>query len=159
MVCMNAVDINVSKSKNMLCATRLFGEVVIQPFKAGHTERELSHLAKQLKSLDGKTRVVMEATSNYYTRVARTLHEAGIYVTVVHAMLAHDYGNNGLRQAKADKQDAMKLASYAIEHWLTLPQYFPEEDTRLALKTYYRQYQQYSKLKTMLNNNFSSLLG
>jgi hypothetical protein len=39
-----------------------------------------------------------------------------------------------------------------------LPQYFPEEDTRLLLKSCYRQYQQYVKLRTMLKNNLISLL-
>mgnify|MGYP002559028963 CR=1 FL=1 len=34
----------------------------------------------------------------------------------------------------------------------------PEEDTRLMLKTCYRQYQQYSKVQTMLKNNLISLL-
>lgn len=155
---MNAVGIDVSKGKSIVCAMRPFGEVVLQPFEIGHTESELSKLAKQLKSLNGETRVVMEATGNYHTPVARILHEAGIYVTVVNAMLVHDYGNNSLRRAKTDKKDAIKLANYALDRWLTLPQYFPEEDTRLALKTCNRQYQQYSKLKTMLKNNLISLL-
>ena len=36
--------------------------------------------------------------------------------------------------------------------------YIPEEDTRLMLKICYRQYQQYSKVQTMLKNNLISLL-
>lgn len=155
---MNAVGIDVSKGKSMVCAMRPFGEVVIQPFEISHTESELSLLAKRLKSLNGETRVVMEATGNYHTPVAQTLHEAGIYVTVVNAMLVHDYGNNSLRRAKTDKKDAIKLANYALDRWPQLPQYIPEDDTRLALKTCYRQYQQYSKLKTILKNNLIALL-
>ena len=155
---MNAVGIDVSKGKSMVCAMRPFGEMVIQPFEIRHTDSELSKLAKQLKSLDGETRVVMEATGSYHTPVARVLHEAGIYVTVVNAMLVHDYGNNSLRRAKTDKKDAIKLANYALDRWNSLPQYFPEEDTRLALKTCYRQYGQYSKLQTMLKNNLIALL-
>lgn len=155
---MNAVGIDVSKGKSMVCAMRPFGEVVIQPFEIRHTDSELSQLAKQLKSLDGETRVVMEATGSYHTPVARVLHEAGIYVTVVNAMLVHDYGNNSLRRAKTDKKDAIKLANYALDRWNALSQYFPEEDTRLALKTCYRQYEQYSKLQTMLKNNLIALL-
>ena len=52
----------------------------------------------------------------------------------------------------------MKLANYGLDHWLTLPRYVPEEDTRLLLKNCYRQYQQYSKVQTMLKNNLISLL-
>ena len=68
-------------------------------------------------------------------------------------MLVHDYGNNSLRRAKTDKKDAVKLANYGLDHWITLPRYVPEEDTRLMLKSCYRQYQQYSKVQTMLKNN------
>ena len=50
------------------------------------------------------------------------------------------------------------MANYGLDHWRTLPRYIPEEDTRLMLKTCYRQYQQYSKVQTMLKNNLISLL-
>ena len=155
---MNCVGIDVSKGKSMIAVMRPFGEVVISPFEVQHTASELSELAKLLKSLDGETRVVMESTGNYLTPVAWLLHDAGLYVSVVNAMLVHDYGNNSLRRAKTDKKDAVKLANYGLDHWLTLPRYVPEEDTRLLLKNCYRQYQQYSKVQTMLKNNLISLL-
>lgn len=155
---MNCVGIDVSKGKSMIAVMRPFGEVVISPFEVRHTVSELSELAKLLKSLDGETRVVMESTGNYHTPVAWLFHDAGLYVSVVNAMLVHDYGNNSLRRAKTDKKDAVKLANYGLDHWLTLPRYVPEEDTRLLLKNCYRQYQQYSKVQTMLKNNLISLL-
>lgn len=155
---MNAVGIDVSKGKSMIAVMRPFGEVVISPFEISHTDSELSELAKLLQSLDGETRVVMEYTGNYHAPVAWSLSDAGLYVSVVNAMLVHDYGNNSLRRAKTDKKDAVKLANYAIDHWLSLPRYVPEEDTRLMLKNCYRQYAQYSKLRTMLKNNLISLL-
>ena len=155
---MNSVGIDVSKGKSMVAVMRPFGEVVCSPFEVQHTDSELSELAKLLQSLDGETRVVMESTGNYHAPVAWLLHDAGLYVSVVNAMLVHDYGNNSLRRAKTDKKDAIKLANYGLDHWLSLPRYFPEEDTRLMLKNCYRQYQQYSKLQTMLKNNLISLL-
>ena len=142
----------------MIAVMRPFGEVVVSPFEVRHTANELSELAGLLKSLDGETRVVMESTGNYHAPVAWLLHGAGLYVSVVNAMLVHDYGNNSLRRGKTDKKDAVKLANYGLDHWLTLPRYVPEEDTRLMLKTCYRQYQQYSKVQTMLKNNLISLL-
>src|SRR5699024_11553242 len=105
-----------------------------------------------------ETRVGKEATNNYHAPVAWLLHDARLYVSVVNAMLVHDYGNNSLRRAKTDKKDAVKLANYGLDHWLTLPRYVPDEDTRLMLKTCYRQHQQYSKVQTMLKNNLISLL-
>lgn len=123
-----------------------------------HTASELSALAKRLKSLAGETRVVMEATGNYHLPIAMALHEAGIYVSVVNAMLVHDYGNDTLRRAKTDKKDAIKLANYGLDRWLKLPRFFPEEEKRMLLKNCYRQYRQYSKVQTMLRNNLISLL-
>lgn len=155
---MNSVGIDVSKGKSMIAVMRPFGEVVCSPFEVPHTSSELSALAKRLKSLDGETRVVMEATGNYHLPIAVALHEAGIYVSVVNAMLVHDYGNNSLRRAKTDKKDAIKLANYGLDRWLTLPEFSPEAEIRMQLKTCCRQYQQYSKVQTMLNNNLISLL-
>ena len=110
---MNCVGIDVSKGKSMIAVMRPFGEVVVSPFEVRHTANELSELAGLLKSLDGETRVVMEATGNYHAPVAWLLHDAGLYVSVVNAMLVHDYGNNSLRRAKTDKKDAVKLANYS----------------------------------------------
>ena len=155
---MNSVGIDISKGRSTIAVMRPFGEVVISPFEVRHTDSELSELARQLKSLDGETRVVMEATGNYHTPVAKLLHDAGLYVSVVNAKLVHGYGNNDLRRVKTDKKDSVKLANYGLDRWLTLTRYVPEEDTRLLLKNCYRQYRQYSKVQTVLKNNLISLL-
>ena len=63
---MNSVGIDISKGRSTIAVMRPFGEVVISPFEVGHTDSELSELARQLKILDGETRVVMEATGNYH---------------------------------------------------------------------------------------------
>jgi len=154
----NCVGIDVSKGKSMIAVMRPFGEVVLTPFEVQHTASELSELVRTLKSLVGETRVVMEATGNYHAPIALALQGAGFYVSIVNAILVHDYGNNSLRRAKTDKKDAIKLANYGLDHWLTLPRYVPEEDTRMMLKTCYRQYQQYTKVQTILKNNLISLL-
>ena len=155
---MNSVGIDVSKGRSTVAAMRPFGEVVISPFEVCHTDSELSELARRLKSLDGETRVVMEATGNYHLPVAQALHDAGLYVSIVNAKLVHGYGNNELRRVKTDKKDAVKLANYGLDRWLSLPRYIPEENTRLLLKNCYRQYQQGCKVQTMQKNNLVSLL-
>ena len=134
---MNSVSIDISKGKNMIAVMRPFGEAVVSPFEVRHTDSELSELAKLLKSLDGETRVVIESTDNYHAPVARLLHDAGLYVSVVNAILVHDYGNNSLRRGKTDKKDAVKLANYMA---LTIGVRCPVEDTRLLLKSCYQQY-------------------
>ena len=155
---MNSVGIDISKGRSTVAVMRPFGEVVLSPFEVCHTDSKLSELARRLKSLDGETRVVMEATGNYHAPVAKLLHDAGLYVSVVNAKLVHGYGNNDLRRVKTDRKDAVKLANYGLDRWLTLPKYIPEEDTRLLLKNCYRQYRQYSKVQTVLKNNLISLL-
>ena len=63
---MNSIGIDISKGRSTVAVIRSFGEVVISPFEVRHTDSELSKLARQLKSLNGETRVVMEATGNYH---------------------------------------------------------------------------------------------
>lgn len=46
----------------------------------------------------------------------------------------------------------------AIDRWLDLKEYIPEDETRQTLKICSRQYNQYNKLKTMLKNNLIALL-
>ena len=154
---MNAVGIDVSKGKSMICIMRPFGEVVASPYEVVHTASELRELANSLKSLDGETKVIMECTGSYYYPIAYSLHEAGLFVSAVHAKLIHDFGNNTIRRIKTDKADSIKIANYGLSHWLELPEYIPEEDIRRMLKAFSRQYTKYGKLKTMLKNNFISL--
>ncbi|MBR4012821.1 MAG: transposase, partial [Clostridia bacterium] len=120
---MNAVGIDVSKGKSTLVIMRPFGEVVASPYEVDHTESELKDLARFLKSLPGETRVLMEYTGRYYEPIARYLHEADIFVSVVNAIIAHDYSKNTMRKVKTDKIDAIKLANMAIDHWLNLQEY------------------------------------
>ena len=155
---MNCVGIDVSKGKSMIAVMRPLGEMVIPPFEVGHTDAELCELSRRRGGLEGETRIVMEATGNYHLPVASFLYDSGFYVSVVNAMLVHGYGNNNLRRVKTDKKDAVKLANYGLDHWLTLPRYIPEDEVRLMLKTTYRQYQQCTKVQTMLKNNLISLL-
>ncbi len=155
---MNAVGIDVSKGKSTVAAMRPFGEVVLSPYEVSHTNEDLHDLAAMIKSLPGETRVVMEYTGCYHAPVTKVLCKAGIYVSVVNPLLVKDYGNNSLRRAKTDKKDAVKLANYALDRWLSLPRYYPDEDARLMLKTAYRQYEQVVGIQTMQKNNLISLL-
>ena len=155
---MNAVGIDVSKGKSMVVVMRPFGEIVISPFEVTHSACELSKLADLLKSLPGETKVVMECTGSYHIPVANALHYAGIFVSPVHSLLIHDFGNNSIRRVKTDKADAVKIANYAIQNWLALEAYVPEEDSRKMLKAYSRQYNKYNKIKAALKNNLISII-
>jgi len=155
---MNAVGIDVSKGKSMVCAMRPFGEVAVSPFEVAHTVSELGELARSLKSLNGETKVIMECTGSYHLPIARALHAAGFFVSAVNPQLIHGFGNNTIRKRHNDKADSVKIANYGLSSWLTLPKYAPEEEVRQSLKSFSRQYNQYNKIKTMLTNNLISLL-
>ncbi len=155
---MNAIGIDVSKGKSTVAILRPFGEVVASPFDVIHNDSELKKLVAFIRQLPGESKVVMESTGNYSEPIARFLHNEGIFVSVVNALLIHDYGGNTIRKAKTDKKDAIKLASFALDKWLDLNEYTPAEDLRETLKFLNRQYIQYTKMLTMLKNNLISLL-
>jgi len=155
---MNSVGIDVSKGKSTVAVMRPFGEVVAVPFEVNHTADELREFAVYLKSLLGETRVVMEYTGRYFEPIARSLCEAGLFVTVVHAMLMHNYGKNSIRRVKTDKADALKIAGYGLDNWAKLTPYALEDEVRSLLKNYNRQYNYYIRLKVMLKNNLIASL-
>lgn len=155
---MNAVGIDVSSRKSTVAVLRPFGEIVRSPFDVAHSTEELAFLAKQLKELDGETRVVMEHTGRYYEPVAKALHEAGLYVSAVNPLLIKRYGANFLRNVKTDKADAMKIARYALDNWSDLRDYIPMDTIRYDLKTLNRQFQLASKQCTACSNNLIALL-
>ena len=155
---MYTVGIDVSKGKSMIAVMRPGGEEVLRPFEVHHTGHDLTLLSDKLKSLDGETRVVMEATGSYHLPIAWLLDHEGFYVSVVNPVLIHGYGNNSVRRGKTDKKDALKIASYGLQYWADLPRYLPQDPSRQLLKTCYRQYQEYSKTSSMFKNNLISLM-
>lgn len=155
---MNAVGIDVSSRKSMVAVLRPFGEVVKLPFEVPHSAEGLASLAKQLKALEGETRVVMEHTGRYYEPIANVLHKTGLYVCAVNPLLIKTYGGNSLRRVKTDKADAMKIARYALDNWADLRNYTPMDTIRYDLKTLNRQFQLASRQKTATANNLIALL-
>ena len=154
---MNAVGIDVSKGKSTVAVLRPFGEVVASPFDVIHNDSDLKQLVEMIKGLPGESKVVMEYTGTYFEPIAQFLHNNGIFVSVVNALLVHDYGGNSLRKVKTDKKDALKLASYALNRWTELEEYIPADEQRKTLKMLNRQYNQSNKIQTMMKNNLISL--
>lgn len=155
---MNAAGIDVSRNKSTVSVLRPFGEVVMLPFEVKHSITGLRELARQLKAIDGETRVVMEHTGRYYESVANVLHEAGLFVSAVNPLLIKEYGGNSLRKVKTDKADSQKIARYALDNWADLRDYTPMDTIRYDLKSLNRQFQLASKQKTAMSNNLIALL-
>jgi len=106
---MNAVGIDVSKGKSMVAIIRPYGEIVSEPQEVRHTSAQIDSLIRQIKSLEGDTRIVMEHTGRYHEPMAQWLSEAGLFVSAVNPKLIKDFGSGSLRKVKTDKADAVKI--------------------------------------------------
>ena len=94
----------------------------------------------------------------FWRRHIHFLHNEGIYVSVVNAILIHNYSGNSVRKAKTDKKDSVRIAQYALDRWLDLSEYIPNDEIRNTLTLLNRQYTAACKYKTQLTNNFISLI-
>ena len=155
---MNAVGIDVSKGKSTVAILRPMGEVVQTPIDISHDAVSLKRLAYQTLSLGENTRVVMEATGRYHEPVAMELHDHGIFVSVVNPLAIHGYCSGGnVRKVKNDQKDSLKIAKFALDHWVDLREYTPMDAVRQQLKIFSRQYNLYMKSRIALQCNLISL--
>lgn len=153
-----AVGIDVSKGKSTVAIRRPGGEIVRKPFDVRHDQPGLQQLVQTLREVGGEIRIVMEHTGLYWRPVASVLHQAGFFISVVNAILTHQFSDNSLRKVKTDKADALKLANYALTYWAELKRYDQEDETRQQLKFQSRLYQRPLQSSTALRNGLISLL-
>ena len=151
-----AVGVDVSKSKSTIAVRRPGGEINA-PFRCTSYKQRLEKLVSTLKKLGGDIRVVMEHTSMYWRPIALTLKKAGFFVSVVNAMMIHDFSDNSIRKLKTDRADALKIANYALTFWDTLPLLNDEEETRLLLKMQSRANERITATATLLRNGLIAL--
>ena len=80
--------------------------------------------------------VVMEATGSYWMRLAMSLYETGIAVSILNPMQACHFAQVLLKRAKTDAIDARILAQYARmlqpQAWTPSPQIYEELLQRLS---------------------------
>ena len=155
---MNAVGIDVSKGKSMVAILRPYGEIVSKPFEVKHTVSGIRSLIKQIRSIDGESRIVMEHTGRYYEPLVRALSQANLFVSAVNPKLIKDFSDNSLRKVKSDRADALKIARYTLDSWTELRQYSLMDEIRNQLKTMNRQFDFYMKHKTAMKNNLIGIL-
>ena len=144
---MISVGIDVSKEKSTVCILKPYGEIVSRPFEVSHVEKELSELAIMLQRLGDEVRVVLEATGIYHLPVLSYLKERGFFVAVINPFEMKKYRCQGLRRVKTDKQDAITISNYGIDHWYRLKDYEAEESVYAELKLLGRQYRHYMRLR------------
>lgn len=144
---MISVGIDVSKEKSTICILKPYGEIIGRPFEVCHVARELSELATMLLRLDDGVRVIMETTGIYHLPVLSYLKEKGFFVAVINPFEMKEYRCQGLRFVKTDKQDAITISNYGIDHWYRLKDYEAEESVYAELKLLGRQYRHYMRMR------------
>ncbi len=154
----NAVGIDVSKGKSTVTIRRPGDVVILPPCDIPHTQSAINDLIRQIRGLDGETKVCMEHTGRYYELVTTWLSDAGIFVSAVNPILIKEFGDNSLRAPKTDKADSKKIARYTLDRWAKLKQYGNMDKTRNQLKTLNRQFGFYMAQKTSMKNNIIALL-
>ena len=88
------------------------------------------------------SRAVTNCSANFrYCYSSIALKEAGFFVSVVNAMLIHDFSDNSIRKIKTDRADSLKIANYALTFWQELRDYSVEDETRQMLKIQSRLYE------------------
>lgn len=149
--------IDASKSKSTVAIRRPGGVIVARPFDISHFNHDFEKLVSILKTTGGDICVVMEHTSNYWKPIVLTLKEAGFYVSVVNAMLIHDFSDNSIRKLKTDRADSLKIANYALTFWNELPPFNDEDETRIVLREQSRMYERLASIATSLRNGLIAL--
>lgn len=155
---MISIGIDAAKGKSTICILKPYGEVVVPPRDILHTASELESLVFLLKSLGEPVKAVMESTGTYHYPILHALVAADIFSAVENPLVIKKYISANIRKGKTDKMDAIKLAQYGLEKWLTLKPYEPQEATYSELKLLGRQYTNYIEMRVAALNQFSDLL-
>ena len=153
-----AVGIDVSKGKSTVAIRRPGGEIVRKPFTVKHDQPGIQQLIQLLHEVGGEIRIVMEHTGMYWRPIASVLQQKGFFISVVNAILTHQFSDNSLRKVKTDKADSLKLANYALTYWIELKRYDQEDETRQQLKFQSRLYQRTIQTSVTLRNGLISIL-
>ena len=155
---MISVGIDVSKEKSTVCLLKPYGEMVSKPFEINHVEKELAELSAMLLHLNDEIRVVMEATGIYHLPILSYLQKNGLFVAVVNPFEMKEYRCQGLRRVKTDKQDAVTISNYGIDHWYRLKNYDADAEIYQELKLLGRQHRHYMRMRVESVQELTHLL-
>ena len=99
----------------------------------------------------------MEETGTYHLPVLSYLIDKGYCVIAENAFRIKKYLDRGLRKAKTDKKDSLKLAEYACDNWYKLKMLIIEDSKYKDLRFFSRQYFAFNSIKVQQKVNFSNL--
>lgn len=152
------VGIDISKGKSTVAILSLAGEVIEEPFEITHDLNGLKVLEEKIKNIPKEDlKIVMEETGTYHLPVFGYLIDKGYFVVAENALKIKKYIDRGLRKAKTDKKDSLKLAEYACDNWYKLKVNFIEEEKYKELRFLSRQYFSLNSMKVQQKVDFSDL--
>lgn len=152
------VGIDISKGKSTVAILSVDGVVIEEPFEVNHDIEGLNLLEEKIKDISKENlKIVMEETGTYHLPVLGYLLDKGYFVVAENALKIKKYLDRGIRKAKTDKKDSLKLANYVCENWYKLNKVRENDEIYDNLKFLSRQYLSNVAVQTKQKNNFSNL--
>ncbi len=152
------VGIDISKGKSTICVMSNVGEVIEAPFEIMHDLEGLKYLEEKIKDLSKEDlKIVMEETGTYHLPVLGYLLDKGYQVIAENALKIKKYLDRGLRKAKTDRKDALKLAEYCCDNWYKLKEVQETNEIYNNLKFLSRRYLSHMAIQVNQKVDFSDL--
>ena len=152
------VGIDISKGKSTVAILSVVGEVIEEPFEVNHDLNGLKLLEEKIKEIPKENlKIVMEETGTYHLPVLGYLLDKGYFVVAENALKIKKYLDRGLRKAKTDKKDSLKLAEYCCENWYKLNKVRENDEVYDNLKFLSRRYLDNISIQTKEKISFSNL--
>ena len=152
------IGIDISKGKSTIAILSIEGEVIKEPFEFYHNQKDLDNLDALLNQYAKEDlKIIMEKTGTYHLPVLSYLIDKGYCVIAENAFRIKKYLDRGLRKAKTDKKDSLKLAEYACDNWYKLKMPIIEDSKYKDLRFLSRQYFAFNSIKVQQKVNFSNL--
>ena len=152
------VGIDVSKGKSTIAVISAAGELIVEPFEINHDIEGLKLLEEKIKDIPKEDlKIVMEETGTYHLPILGYLLDKGYFVVAENALKIKKYLDRGLRKAKTDKKDSLKLAEYCCDNWYKLNKVRENDEIYNNLRFLSRRYLDNVAIQTKEKISFSNL--
>lgn len=152
------VGIDVSKGKSTIAVLSVARELIVEPFEINHDIEGLKFLEEKIKDIPKEDlKIVMEETGTYHLPILGYLLDKGYFVVAENALKIKKYLDRGLRKAKTDKKDSLKLAEYCCDNWYKLNKVRENDEIYNNLRFLSRRYLDNVTIQTKEKISFSNL--
>ena len=108
------------KGKSTVCILRPYGEVVASPYEIQHTEPRDSCIGIPYPIPERRSQNHNGGYGAYHLPLLSSFKEAELFVSVINPLAMKKYASTAIRKGKTDKNDAVRIANYGIDHWFKL---------------------------------------